>query len=377
MSILILSPLALASLAACGGESPGDTAQTATSSATETPTETTTETTTAEAVTADALHLPGPYAVGYRADTVSYADAFSGQTRALNVGVWYPTDDASGEPAVYLEVIEDPDSWADATPAAGPWPLALYSHGSAGYAEASSFLMRHLASHGFVVAAPEHAGNTTWDGADRTADIYTQRPVDVSTLLDHMTSTDLDLTEKAVGVGHSFGGYTLHALAGAAYDTEAISERCESADSDLCDGLSDAHLDAMAAGFIEPRLSAFVSMAPGDFDLFGAAGLGATGMPILHMSGALDPQGEEMERIWEALQGGGNRRVHLLTGGHQTFTDFSGILESGDDLISAEDGFDIVGAYTLAFALFSLGRDDLAPVLDGDVTLFDDVEVMR
>lgn len=38
----------------------------------------------------------------------------------------------------------------------GPFPVVLFSHGMGGYRMQSSFLMTHLASWGFAVAAPEH-----------------------------------------------------------------------------------------------------------------------------------------------------------------------------------------------------------------------------
>ncbi len=41
--------------------------------------------------------------------------------------------------------------------AAGPFPVVLFSHGLGGYRMQSTFLTQHLATWGFVVAAPEHA----------------------------------------------------------------------------------------------------------------------------------------------------------------------------------------------------------------------------
>ena len=49
----------------------------------------------------------------------------------------------------------------DATPApGGPFPGVVFSHGMAGHRRQSTFLCTHLASHGFVVASPDHVGNT-------------------------------------------------------------------------------------------------------------------------------------------------------------------------------------------------------------------------
>ena len=42
-------------------------------------------------------------------------------------------------------------------------PVVLFSHGFAGTRLQSKFICSHLASHGYVVAAPDHAGNTFLD----------------------------------------------------------------------------------------------------------------------------------------------------------------------------------------------------------------------
>ena len=57
------------------------------------------------------------------------------------------------EPTVFAtEARRDAEASAD-----GPFPLILFSHGLGGFRQQSSFLTTHLASWGFVVAAPEHA----------------------------------------------------------------------------------------------------------------------------------------------------------------------------------------------------------------------------
>ena len=67
-------------------------------------------------------------------------------------------------------------------------PLLVFSHGNSGYRQQSTFLTTHLASWGFVVAAPDHVGNTfgemlalKTDEARRSAHLRarSQRPIDL------------------------------------------------------------------------------------------------------------------------------------------------------------------------------------------------------
>jgi dienelactone hydrolase len=113
----------------------------------------------------------------------------------------------------------------------GPYPLVLFSHGFGGCKTQSSYLMRALAQNGIMVAAPDHSDNRcgeplslalppifgspeSWSDAtfaDRRGDLNALR----SGLLTHPTlATSFDPARLAV-VGHSLGGYTVLALAGA------------------------------------------------------------------------------------------------------------------------------------------------------------------
>ena len=60
----------------------------------------------------------------------------------------------------------------------GPYPLALYSHGSSGQRFVASGNAELLASHGFVVAAPDHTGNTAFDAFLNTTAPQDQLAVD-------------------------------------------------------------------------------------------------------------------------------------------------------------------------------------------------------
>ena len=322
------------------------------------------------------LAEPGPYAVGFRATEVTY-DSSEG-ARTLRFTVWYPSDATDGTHPRYNGLVESTVAWQDAELAAGgPFPAHVYSHGHQGYAEASGFWMEHLASHGFVVAAPDHTGNTTFDGSERLTEIYFLRAEDLGATIDTLAAPTGDLAflsgavdlEGLTASGHSFGGYTLHALAGATFDPDLIAQCLDGTDtSSYCSTMDDAAAARLAAGLTDPRITAFVSMAPGDFRLFGASGLAAVDRPILHMTGDLDPQtGSVAEDIWGALAGGPHRRVDIAGGGHQTFTDFSGVLETFDGLIEAERGFRIVDAYGLGWIHHQRGSLDATALFDGSL----------
>jgi predicted dienelactone hydrolase len=97
--------------------------------------------------------LRGPFLVGVRSGSV----IDEARERRLPFEVWYPAMGRSRD-----EEIRD----ADIRP--GAFPLVLYSHASGGRRQ-SSFLCTHLASHGYVVAAVDHIGNSAADVAERRA----------------------------------------------------------------------------------------------------------------------------------------------------------------------------------------------------------------
>lgn len=98
-------------------------------------------------------------------------------------------------------------------------PLIVYSHTSNGQRRQSTYLLRHLASHGYVVAAADHAGNTLeeaqqrwatgveWSAEERDAyiaGIIADRVPDVRFLMDQFgRGTEIGL------VGWSFGGWAV------------------------------------------------------------------------------------------------------------------------------------------------------------------------
>ena len=186
----------------------------------------------------------GPFPVGVRSGEI--VDG-SRSDRTLPFEVWYPA--AARYFAVDL-VTWTQDGFSvvpggqeqrqaavrDATPQDGTYPLVVYSHPSAGHRRQSSFLCTHLASHGYVVAAVDHAGNTALDFVEHARGLATgtssseqptapafaaliaQRVPDVRFLMDQLLSgaageINNRIDAERIGLaGWSFGGWTVLAL---------------------------------------------------------------------------------------------------------------------------------------------------------------------
>ncbi len=166
--------------------------------------------------------LPGPFEVGHTSFQAVDSDR---EGRSLLVDVWYPVDPGSAgaaaptnlplAPGIGLEsdiAVENPP-----VSERSDQPLVVFSHGYQGINTQSVDLMEALASHGFVVAAPEHTGNSQSSSDDTFDEAAANRVPDVSFVIDTMIerNRDLDdafadrLDEERVGVvGHSFGAMT-------------------------------------------------------------------------------------------------------------------------------------------------------------------------
>ncbi len=169
----------------------------------------------------------GPYRVGWLEWSVASAED---PDRRLPTSVWYPAEDAGeARPEPPHPFGQPHRAEPGLPPGPGSRPLIVFSHGNSGMRHQSTFLTTHLASWGYVVAAPDHVGNTLPETAQRTEpeairaahlEARRDRPLDalgvLRALLDEGTRPELpELDPDRVGaLGHSFGGWTALKLAG-------------------------------------------------------------------------------------------------------------------------------------------------------------------
>ena len=141
--------------------------------------------------------------------------------RKLPTDVWYPAASASGDAAEAPHPFGRPHAARiGAPPAHGAFPLIVFSHGNSGLRRQSTFLTTHLARRGFVVAAPDHVGNTAFEmapiqDAEELKRIHFEarrnRPRDLSAVLDRVLAggpwAQAD-PARVAALGHSYGGWT-------------------------------------------------------------------------------------------------------------------------------------------------------------------------
>lgn len=273
--------------------------------------------------------------VGYTTTTIAYANALDGQTRELPLHVWYPALEDGDFKATYraLGVIALGSDVAveNAAVATGAFPLVVYSHGSGGDGVLAFEYGEQMASHGYVVVAPTHVGNTTgnrlFGGAQPLVNMLAQRPLDIRGTLDAIERSEHAVlraasTDEVVLFGHSFGAYTALAIAGVQISADQLDFLCDD-EGDDCSIRSDPrYLAQLERGWKDRRVVAFGAQAPAFVEAMVEESFSRVEIPMLLMSGRQDVTTTHEEQaipIWEGLHHREDVWLDFVNAGHQSF----------------------------------------------------------
>ena len=308
--------------------------------------------------------------------------AFESEGRTLPAEIWYPTDSPAGpaEPvwSAFLTG-DDADTYRDLIEAGRDHcateattvprdqpiirtelPLVVMSHCHVCTRFNMMTIAEYLASHGFIVAAPDHVGNTLFDdlrgdAAPVGGDFLVTRGADMRALVDVLLDGELDGTAATVAaqidpahigvLGHSFGAVT----AGWALEND-------------------------------PRIQAGVAVAaPMENPLVAGVDVEAIVQPTLHIIAVEDNSitalGNTLIRNNFAAIATPTYKVEIDDAGHWSFSDLAGITEGfapgcGEDTrqtnqepfsyLEPTDAVPILATYATAFLRAYLADDDEA-----------------
>lgn len=312
--------------------------------------------------TIDPLSWPvdedGPFNVGFRTWEFEYTPT-GREARTVTMNLWYPTNDTSGPSGEYLEAFEDEAVFRDAEPAPsvyeGGYPVHVHSHGYSAYGGASAHLFRRYASHGWVVASPDHTGNTIDAHQDRMPTGYNWvRIQDLTATLD-LVHEELDVRDEALVSGHSYGGYTAYGAAGGTLDLEHWQQQCE--EHQDCD---DNDLVQFERGAADPRFTSVMAIAGSGWGRIAPEGYEALQGPAMMLTGGDDGWSGE-QSIWDETSAAPLVWVHFEDVCHNGFT------IGGCSLIENDEVWKMTDHYAFAMGRSILDDDGVDGVLDGSI----------
>lgn len=190
-----------------------------------------------------------------------------------------------------------------------PAPVVVISHGLGSSRAAFAYLAEHLASYGFAVVVPQHIGSDNQRTAALLSGVlrsqanpveFIDRPLDIKFTLDTLEQLNqrdpafanrMDLQQVGI-IGHSFGGYTALALAGAELNFDRIRQQCTGQAptlniSPLLQCLVD-RVPALNYPLQDSRIKAVIALSPLTSLVFGPEGMSRIRVPTLMASATND-----------------------------------------------------------------------------------------
>lgn len=231
-----------------------------------------------------------PYAAGMR--VISIKDLTG--DRHLEGFLWHPTAvDQATELDFESKVWVGTQVVKNANIVGNNLPLVILSHGMFGNAYNQAWLAAALAQKGYIVAAINHPGTSTWLRDKNHRRELWKRPQDISAVIDYLlNSSEYSAHIEPSNIymaGHSLGGFTAALLAGARYDASKLDTVCTSIPDELvCKVLSGWEIAKttndriqMEADLKDNRIKAFALFDLGGTQSFSANSLSQIDRPIL------------------------------------------------------------------------------------------------
>ena len=318
---------------------------------------------------------PGPFPVG-----TAEEEATSREGILLPVQVWFPAGHTTDETYVYDDLIPGEAAAGAQAACETPRPVLVFSHGNSGIRYQTWSVMEFFASHGWIVAAPDHVDNTFLDfDMDLWPRIAMRRPWDVADTFDWLVAASGDEEDALHGcvdgaagyavMGHSFGGFTTYAVAGARLDIDLLAAECAADPVEGCDAVEawqGENPGERYADHSDPRAWAAIPWAPAWHEFFGGT-MDEIAAPTLVIGGdrdTLTPWDSAVEPSYRELQVVPRYLAGLENAGHYSFTDFCDLLPASgnngceDDFRPYDEVLETTRTLSLAFLLATLGEEE-------------------
>jgi predicted dienelactone hydrolase len=250
----------------------------------------------------------GPFTVGYEVGEVVATGGYT-----LGLSLWFPSEDSGVDLAHYGSTawLNQGESYFGLQVACEQTrPVMLHSHGNGSLPWEVFYLSEFLASHGWVVVAPGHTGNTLFDFTEDFEVLRDRRPSDIQNSFDWLVEQSQDPTSRFFGCvnekagyftsGYSFGGYTAYANGGARLNDSQ--------------GGATIYLG-------DPRVRGVVALAPWNAEGALSTGMAQISVPVLSIGGERDAT---VGQQYKALHGGIESTPKLMgsfpNAGHYSYT---------------------------------------------------------
>jgi predicted dienelactone hydrolase len=205
----------------------------------------------------------------------------------------------------FYVTIYQPKQWRE-----GKTPVIIFSHGLNSQPAHYAKKAKHLASYGFLVVMPQHIGSDETYGEEFKEGYYADvsdvnefinRPLDITYTIDELerrnpTEFEGRLDLENVGMyGHSYGGYTALAIAGAtpAPNFAQLERDCGTELGLLNTALllecRALELERKSYDFRDERVKAVAVANPVNASVFGEKGMSQIQIPIGIGAGSYDP----------------------------------------------------------------------------------------